>query len=461
MYQMRKSGRDQRWNTGLFVMGNKMTGWIGNIISPTKSDLSASPRLAIDGGPPAIKHPLPPMYPGGMRIGAEEEKAVLDVLRSKRLFRYYGPYPGASRVDEFEKAFAAYMGTGHAVAVSSGYASLVCGLAALGVGPGDEVIVPAYTWIASAEAVIAVGAVPILAEVDQSLTLDVADVESKITGRTKAIMPVHMRGAPCQMRRIVGLAQPRGLKVLEDVAQAAGGSFCGQRLGSIGDVGAFSFQFNKIITCGEGGIAITKNAELYQRIVMYHDVVGGLRNRVPKEKILNGLNFRMSELHGAMMLVQLCRLHGLLTDMRKRKAALKGAMQDVARRKGVSFRAINDADGDTATSLIFFTPAAERAIRIAAALNAEGVSALVIYEPGRVDYHVYPHWTPVMEKRTWSENGGPWRWHDVDVRYRQDMCPRSLDLLSRAVHLDVSPDMSSVNVEELADAVLKVLDALL
>jgi dTDP-4-amino-4,6-dideoxygalactose transaminase len=401
------------------------------------------------------------MYPGGMRIGTEEEKAVLDVLRSKRLFRYYGPYSGTSCVDEFEKAFAADMGTAHAVAVSSGYASLVCGLAALGVGPGDEVIVPAYTWIASAEAVIAVGAVPILAEIDQSLTLDVTDVESKITGCTKAIMPVHMRGAPCHMHRIMALAQPRGLKVLEDVAQAAGGSFCRQRLGSIGDVGAFSFQFNKIITCGEGGTAITKDAELYQRIVMYHDVVGGVRNSISKEKILNGMNFRMSELQGAMMRVQLRRLHGLLTDMRQRKAALKGAVQDAARRKGVSFREINDADGDTATSLIFFAPTAERAIRIAAALNAEGVSALVIYEPDRVDYHVYPHWTPVMEKRIWSENGGPWRWHDGDVRYRTDMCPRSLDLLSRAVHLDISPDMNSVNVEELADAVLKVLDALL
>ena len=201
-----------------------MTGWVGNI-SPAKSDLLAKPKLAIDGGPPAIKHRLPPMYPGGMRMGAEEEKAVLDVLRSKRLFRYYGPYPGGSRVDEFEKAFAAYMGTDHAVAVSSGSASLVCGLAALGLGPGDEVIVPAYTWIASAEAVIAVGAVPILAEIDQSLTLDAADVESKITSRTKGIMAVHMRGAPCQMHRIVGLAQSRGLKLLEDVAQAAGGSF--------------------------------------------------------------------------------------------------------------------------------------------------------------------------------------------------------------------------------------------
>jgi 8-amino-3,8-dideoxy-alpha-D-manno-octulosonate transaminase len=139
-----------------------------------------------------------------MRIGAEEEKAVLDVLRSKRLFRYYGPYSGGSKVDEFEKAFGAYVGSGHAVAMSSGTASLVCGLAALGLGPGDEVIIPAYTWIASAEAVLAVGAVPILAEIDQSLTLDLADVESKVTSRTKAIMPVHMRGAPCQMHGIAG-----------------------------------------------------------------------------------------------------------------------------------------------------------------------------------------------------------------------------------------------------------------
>jgi 8-amino-3,8-dideoxy-alpha-D-manno-octulosonate transaminase len=437
-----------------------MTELVGTFTN-VESDLPTKPKLAMNGGPQAIKHPLPPMYPGGMRIGAEEEKAVLDVLRSKRLFRYYGPYSGGSKVDEFEKAFAAYMGTGHAVAVSSGSASLVCGLAALGIGPGDEVIIPAYTWIASAGAVIAVGAVPILAEIDQSLTLDVADVESKITSRTKAIMPVHMRGAPCQMHRIAGLAQSRGLKILEDVAQAVGGSFCGQLLGSIGDVGAFSFQFNKIVTCGEGGIAITNDAELYQRIVMYHDVVGGLRNRIAKEKILNGLNFRMSELHGAIMLVQLCRLDGLLTDLRRRKATLKCAMQDVAKRKGVSFRTINDADGDTATSLVFFAPTAVRAFRIAAALNAEGVNAFLIYQPGRVDYHVYAHWTPVMEKRSWSENGGPWRWHGGDVKYSRDMCPRSLDLLSRAVHLDISPDMSVVNVEELAGAVLKVLDALL
>src|SRR5262249_25514349 len=158
------------------------------------------------------------------------------------------------------------------------------------------------------------------------------------------------------------------------------------------------------------------------------------------------------------MLVQLRRLHGLLTDMRRRKVALKSAIQDVGSRKGVSFRTINDPDGDTATSLVFFAPTTERAFRIAAALNAEGVNALVIYKPGRVDYHIYPYWTPIMERRTWSENGGPWRWHDGEIRYNSNMCPRSLDLLSRAVHLDISPDMSDVNVEELAAAVLKVLD---
>ena len=426
-----------------------------------ESDLSAKPIVAINRGLRAIKHPLPPMYPGGMRIGAEEEKAVLDVLRSKRLFRYYGPYRGGSKVDEFEKAFATYMGTGHAVAMSSGTASLICGLAALGVGPGDEVIVPAYTWIASAEAVIAVGAVPIPAEIDESLTLDAADVSSRITGRTKVIMPVHMNGAPCQMHSIVGLAQSRGLKVLEDVAQAVGGSFRGQRLGSIGDVGAFSFQFNKIITCGEGGIAITNNSEIYERLVMHHDVVGGLRNGIPNEKILNGMNFRMSELHGAIMLVQLRRLPGLLTDMRQRKATLKSAVQDMASRKGVLFRTINDADGDTATSVVLFAPTAERALRIAALLNAMGVGAFVLYQPDRVDYHVYPHWTPIMEKRTWSNNGGPWRWHDGEVKYSRDMCPRSLDLLSRAVQLHISPDMTSTNLEELAGAVVQVLDAML
>ena len=222
-------------------------------------------RLAIEGGTPAVTSPLPRMYPGGMRIGREEEEAVLEVLRSKRLFRYYGPHSDRSRVSELEEAFAAVMGVQHAAAVSSGSAALMCALAGLDVGPGDEVIVPAYTWIASASAVVAMGAVPILAEVDESLTLDPADVRRKITRFTRAIIPVHMRGAPSQMNELMAIAREHNLPVLEDVAQADGGSYQGKRLGSIGDVGAFSLQFNKIITCGEGGMVTTNDDGILRR----------------------------------------------------------------------------------------------------------------------------------------------------------------------------------------------------
>ena len=173
------------------------------------------------------------MYPGGNLIGDEEEQAVLEVLRSKRLFRYYGPQPGPSRVAQLEAAFAAHMGAQKAIAVSSGTAALMCGLAGIGVGPGDEVIVPAYTWIASASAVVMMGGIPIVAEVDDTLTLNPADVERKVTPRTKAIMPVHMRGAPARLDELLALARGRGLRVIEDAAQADGGGYGGQRLGTL------------------------------------------------------------------------------------------------------------------------------------------------------------------------------------------------------------------------------------
>ena len=197
---------------------------------PSQSD----DKLAIYGGTPAKQRPDPPMYPGGMMIDEEEEREVLDTLRTKRLFRYYGPQAGPSKVDALEKNFAELMGVRHALAVTSGTAALICGLQGIGVGPGDEVIVPAYTWIASAAAVLAVGAVPVVAEVDESLTLDPADAERKITKYTKAIMPVHMRGAPARMDDILAVARKHGLRVIEDTAQADGASYRGRRLGTLG-----------------------------------------------------------------------------------------------------------------------------------------------------------------------------------------------------------------------------------
>ena len=413
-------------------------------------------RLAFDGGTPAVHQKLPPMYPGGMRIDEEEEQAVLEVIRSKRLFRYYGPYPGPSKVEELEKTFSDVMHTKYAVAVTSGTAALMCGLAGIGIGAGDEVIVPAYTWIASASAIVALGAVPILAEVDDSLTLDPIDVEAKITPYTKAIMPVHMRGAPSKMDELMNIAQKHHLKVIEDTAQADGASYKGKRLGSIGNVGTFSLQFNKILTSGEGGMVITDDEEVYNRALMYHDVVGGLRNKIPAERILPGINFRMPELLGAVMLVQIKRLDILLATMRRNKQLLKASLADVVERKGISFRTINDP-GDASVALIFFMPDSTSAHRAVQALEAEGAEANVIFSPDKTDYHIYYHWAPIMNQRTWAPNAGPWRNHPRKVTYTPDMCPRTLDLLGKAVHMDVSPELTDQNLEELADALNKVL----
>jgi dTDP-4-amino-4,6-dideoxygalactose transaminase len=307
---------------------------------------------------------------------------------------------------------------------------------------------------------LAVGGVPVVAEVDETLTLDPADVESKITPYTKAIMPVHMRGAPCRMDALMAIARRHGLLVIEDSAQADGGSFRGQRLGSIGDVGCFSLQFNKIITSGEGGMVITNEKEVWKRAVMFHDVIGGLRYKFASEEIIWGINFRMPELLAAVMLVQLGRLDQLLEAMRARKNMLKAGIEQVARRKGITFQESTDPEGDAAIALIFFTDSPPTAARVAEALRAENIGASVMYHPDRSDYHVYPHWTPIMEQRTWTSRGGPWRWAQRDIQYSVDMCPRSLDLLGRAVHLNVNPLSTNEDIEETIEGLNRVLDVL-
>lgn len=418
---------------------------------------SEDDQLAIDGGKPARQRPDPSMYPGGNRIGAEEEQAVVEVIRSKRLFRYYGPNPGPSKAAALEEAFATHMGAAHAAAVTSGTAALMCSLMGAGIGPGDEVIVPAYTWIASASAVAMVGAIPILAEVDESLTLDPVDAERKITGRTKALMPVHMRGTPARMDAIMDVAKRHGLRVIEDVAQADGGSFQGRRLGSIGDAGAFSLQFNKIITSGEGGMIITSDDALHTRILMLQDVVGGQRNNIPTDQILLGMNFRMPELLAAVALVQLGRLDGLIEEMRARKQVLMEGMAPALRQAGGEFQTITDPQGDASIALIFYLPTVARAAYAARALEAENISAHVMYEPDNGDYHVYANWSPILNQRTWTEQGGPWCWSEP-VAYRSDMCPRTLDLLSRAVHLNVNPELGMGEIEETLVGLTKVLN---
>lgn len=416
--------------------------------------------LALHGAVPAKQRPDPPMYPGGMAIAAEEEAAVLEVLRAKRLFRYYGPGDTPSKVAALEEAFRMDKGSRYAVAVTSGTAALTCGLHGIGIGPGDEVILPAYTWIASAAAVVAAGGIPIIAEVDETLLLDPADVERKITPHTKAIMPVHMRGAPCRMDALMDLAKTHGLQVIEDVAQANGAAFQGKACGTFGDVGCFSLQFNKIITSGEGGMVLTDDEQVWKRTTMYHDVIGALNHNFDQSELLCGVNYRMPELLAAVSLVQLRRLDGLLADMRMRKNLLKAGMEEIVQRKGLSFREITDPAGDAAIALIFFAESSVSAQEIAKALQAENIGASTLYQRNKLDYHVYAHWIPILEQRTWTAEGGPWRWANRDITYHHDMCPRSLDLLGRAVHLNVSPLLSNEDVEETIEGINRVLSTL-
>ena len=228
--------------------------------------------LAVNGGPKAKTTKNLPMFPGGLEIGAEEKKEVMEVLDAQYLFRYYGPEDHPSKVKKLEEEYAAYLSQKHCLALNACTSALITGLVALGVGPGDEVIIPGYTFFASCAAVVAARAVPIVADVDKSLTMDPADLERKITKRTKAIIPVHMRGMPARMDRIMEIAKKHNLKVVEDAAQSNGGSYQGKKLGSFGDVGCFSLQYHKIITSGEGGILSTDDDLLYTRAQAYHDV---------------------------------------------------------------------------------------------------------------------------------------------------------------------------------------------
>jgi len=423
-------------------------------------------ELALHGGTPVRSTPWPRTYPGGLAIGEEEEQAVLEVLRTHNLFRYYGGTDEwLHKVKDFEADFAAYTGARYALGVTSGTAALMTALAAAGVGPGDEVIIPAYTWIATATAVVWTMAIPVIAEVDETLTLDPDDVVAKITPRTRAIIAVHMRGAPCDMARIMALAEERDILVIEDTAQANGATFRGKHLGTYGDIGAFSLQYNKMITTGEGGAVVTDSLELYRRAQSYHDG-GGIWRRdedIGDFQPFTGVNFRMPEMVGAVAQVQLRRLDGLIAAQRAAKARLVAGTADVCRAKGFAPRPSHDEAGDVGVCLVYLMHDAETASRMVEALQAENIGASKMYDPNVEDYHVYRHWQPIMEKRTANHLGCPWTcpYYQGQVTYEPDACPRTLELLGRAVHIDVSPLLTGEDVEAAIVGIVKVANALL
>ena len=285
--------------------------------------------------------------PGAYIVGEEEKKEVMEVLEAGYLSRYGKPENPKfkKKVFTFEKEFAKKLGTEYCLAVNAGTSALMASLVALEVGPGVEVIVPGYTFIASISAIIAVGGKPVLAEIDESLTIDPADVERKITAKTKVIMPVHMIGNPANMDEVERIAEKHGLYILEDVCQAVGGLYKGKRLGTIGHIGAFSLNIFKVINAGDGGIICTNDKELYERAFAFHDqghrplregVEIGQRNII-------GINMRMNELTGAFALGQLKKLDHILDLLKKKKIRLKDAIS-AGNIKNMEFRRINDED---------------------------------------------------------------------------------------------------------------------
>jgi dTDP-4-amino-4,6-dideoxygalactose transaminase len=366
-------------------------------------------------------------------IGEEEKREILEVLDAGYLFRYGSDDNPAfkAKVYNLEKAIAAMAGVPYCVAVNSGTSALMVALGGLGVGPGDEVIVPGYTFVASMASIIWARAVPILGEIDRTLNLDPVDVRRKITPRTKAIMVVHMLGNPGRMDELKAIADEHNLLLIEDCAQAFGASYKGRRVGSIGHVGTYSLNSNKMITAGEGGAVVTSDEAVYKRCFGIHD--GG---HSPLRKGLEvgrrpfvGVDFRMSELQAAILLAQMRKLEGILAKLRANKTRFKAALAGVP---GLEFREITDVQGECATLLTVFLPTEEIARKVASEVGSK-----VIADSG---WHVYSNMEHILEKRTVTAEGCPFNcplYKGPEPKYWKGMLPQTDDLLARAINISI------------------------
>lgn len=313
--------------------------------------------------------------PGYELFGAQERKEVNDVLETGILMRYGfdGARNGMWKAKELEAAICEKFGAGYTQLVSSGTAALTAAMAALGIGAGDEVIMPTFTFVASFEAVLSVGAIPVPVDIDETMTLDPKAVAAAITPKTKAVMPVHMCGSMAQLDELKAICDANKIYLLEDACQAIGGTYKGKTLGTIGDAGTFSFDFVKIITCAEGGAVMTNNKEVYHKADQYsdhgHDHMG--KDRGADLHPYLGYNFRISELHAAVGLAQIRRIDEFLTLQRRNHAIICDALKGV---EGITMRQIPDPAGDTGSFASFFMPTEEMAREAIKALQAEGVA---------------------------------------------------------------------------------------
>lgn len=378
--------------------------------------------------------------PGYELVGKEERDAVLEIFDKYGgiLFKhgFDALRKGSYKVTEFEKAFVSYMGGSYAQAVTSGTAALKVGLEALQIKPGDEVITQSFTFVATVEAIVECGAIPILTDVNETLNMDLLDLAQKISKKTRAIIPVHMYGASCQMDEIMAIAKQHSLMVLEDTAQAAGGTYKGRKLGTIGNMGAFSFDFGKALTTGEGGMVITNEKDIYLRAREYADHGHENNPAFPRgedTRRRRGFNYRMMELQGAMGLIQLSKLDYAIKTQRENKKIIKDSLGDI---KKCKFRTFADEDGETGDTLVLIFDRFQDAKVFVKNIRDKGLGTKNL--PDAFNWHFAGTWDHIFsEIKSYKNNSWKAIWK------------KSEDLLRKTVALPINIKMSNEQIDNI------------
>jgi len=417
-------------------------------------------RLSPDPASPVRTLPYPGL--GSFLIGKEEEELVLEVLRSGKLFRfdYRSALPEqGTMTTRLENEFRQRLGVPFALAVTSGTAALETALGALGVGPGDEVILPAWSWVSCFTSVVRLGALPVLAEVDDTFCLKPGEIARLATSRTKAVIVVHYQGVAAEMEPILAEAKAAGIRVLEDCAESAGALYHGGQVGSLGDIAIFSFQFQKMITSGEGGLVATRDPLLYERAIRMHDL-GKVRPYftqwvAPAETDFCGSQFRMSELTAAVALAQSRKLDLIRTHCRGLNQRILAQISDLP---GIGFRKIPDPEGDIGFELYLFLETVELAQAFAERIKQRGIWANKM--TGTYCHYRQPY---CVHRKAHAESASPFaRFGTWPAEgYRPEDFPVTEELVTRFVALPIGMRHTEEDADYIAEAIRAVHEELL
>lgn len=388
-----------------------------------------------------------------------ERKEVNEVLETGILMRYGfdGPRKGKWKAKELEAAICSRFGSQYAHVLSSGTAALTTALAALGIGSGDEVIMPAFTFVASFEAVLSVGAIPVLVDIDETLTLNPDAVRKAITSKTKCIMPVHMCGSMADMDALQSVCEEYKLFLLEDACQSIGGTYKGKSLGTIGDAGTFSFDFVKTMTCGEGGAVMTNNENVHIKCEGYTDH-GHDHKGIDRGADLHpflGYNFRLSELHAAVGLAQVKRVDEFLAIQNKNHMLLKSILSTIPE---ISFRSIPDPEGDSCTFLSWFLPSEDLTRNVVAVLKEKGTLAGNFYWFDN-NWHYIRKWDHL--KNATSLNRLHQDQKDALTKLAHQDFSASDRVMSRCISTSISLLWSEEQIREKGESIVKAVKEVL